>query len=383
MLAATERVDGAVARHTEEPGRHGAARRVIAVRTGPAAQEDILEDLFGDATIPDEPRNQREDETPVTVAQPRQRRFVAVSGLLHELPAGERLDRCLFVAERLIGETLGRQVGHDGGTRTTDNTMIRFNGATPGTIAAGMAVTGLQSGESIVGIDVRPANGQLYAVGSTGRMYTINPATGAATQSGPSALSLTGTVFGVDFNPVPDRLRVVSDQEQNLRINVETAEATVDGALAYAGNDANAGANPNVVAAGYTNSMAGAQSTTLYVIDSNLDILATQAPPNEGVLNTVGPLGVNASEIVGFDIAADGNRAFAAVTPQGASASELHSIDLTSGRATRVGAIGGGQTVRGLAYMPGMAAPAAPAAQPAPAPKPMGQPAPAPVQIPR
>lgn len=266
---------------------------------------------------------------------------------------------------------------------TTNNTLIRFNGSTPGTVASSTAITGLQSGESVVGIDVRPATGQLYAVGSTGRLYTINPSTGAASQSGPSALSLTGTIFGVDFNPVPDRLRIVSEQEQNLRVNVETAEATVDGTLAYADGDANAGTNPNVVAAGYTNSVAGAQTTTLYVIDSNLDTLATQNPPNEGVLNTVGQLGVNASEIVGFDIAADGNRAFAAVTPQGATASELHSIDLSSGRATRVGPIGGGQTVRGLAYMPMGGQPAVPAAQPAPAPKPMGQPAAAPVQLPR
>jgi len=283
------------------------------------------------------------------------------------------------------------QGGPDMVAVTTSNTMIRFSGANPSAVSAGMPITGLQSGESVVGIDVRPANGALYAVGSTGRMYTINMSTGGATQSGPTALSLTGTVYGVDFNPVPDRLRVVSDQEQNLRVNVETAETTVDGALAYAATDANAGANPNVVAAGYTNSMAGATATTLYVIDSNLDILATQNPPNDGVLNTVGPLGANASEIVGFDIAADGNRAFAAVTAQGATTSDLHSIDLTTGAATRVGTIGGGEAVRGLAYMPSTGAapavqpaPAAkPAAQPAQVAKPVGAPAPAPVQIPR
>ena len=257
---------------------------------------------------------------------------------------------------------------------TADNQVIRFNGTAPGTVSSTVAITGLQSGEMLHGIDFRPANGRLYAVGSTGRLYTIDPASGAATQSGSSTLSLSGMAFGVDFNPVPDRLRVVSDGDQNLRINVDTAEATVDGTLKYAPGDANASANPMVVAAGYTNSMAGAQSTTLFVIDSGLDVLARQDPPNDGVLNTIGKLGVDVSEVAGFDIAPDGNRAFAALTMAGGAGSELYSIDLTSGAATKVGPIGSNLAIRGLAAMLPMAA--APAAQPSPAVQP-AMPAPA------
>jgi hypothetical protein len=282
------------------------------------------------------------------------------------------------------------QGGPDMVALTTGNALVRFNGASPASAGAPVAITGLQAGESIVGIDARPANGRLYALGSTGRLYTLDPATGAATQSGAAALSLNGSVFGVDFNPVPDRLRIVSDADQNLRVNVETAEAVVDGTLAYAGTDANAGADPKVVAAGYTNSVAGAQSTTLYVIDADLDVLATQSPPNEGVLNTVGPLGVDASDLTAFDIAPDGNRAFAALTTAGGSTSDLYAIDLQTGAATRVGTIGGGQAIRGLAALGMGGGAGAGAAQPAPAAKPaatpappMGQPAAAPVQVPR
>jgi len=271
---------------------------------------------------------------------------------------------------------------------TANNQLIRFNGTAPGTVSSTVAITGLQSGEMLHGIDVRPANGKVYAVGSTGRLYTIDPMTGVAMQSGTGTLALTGMAFGVDFNPVPDRLRVVSDGDQNLRINVDTAETTVDGTLKYAPGDANASANPMVVAAGYTNSMAGATATALYVIDSNLDILAKQDPPNDGVLNTIGKLGVDVTDVAGFDIAPDGNKAFAALNTAGGTATDLYTIDLNTGAAMKVGPIGGGQPIRGLAAIlpmpaPGaMAAPApaapaaaAPAAA-APAVKPAGQPSP-------
>ena len=85
--------------------------------------------------------------------------------------------------------------------------------------------------------------------------------------------------------------------------------AGTDTTLAYATGDANAAANPNLVAVAYTNSVAGTPSTTLYGIDSNLDILVRQgspggAPvsPNSGQLFTVGPLGVNTANDAGFDI---------------------------------------------------------------------------------
>ena len=96
--------------------------------------------------------------------------------------------------------------------------LARFHSATPGTILGTVTVTGLQPQETLVGIDLRPADGQLYGVGSTSRLYLLNPITGAATPIGPVFPTvLSGTSFGVDFNPLVDRLRIVSDAEQNLR----------------------------------------------------------------------------------------------------------------------------------------------------------------------
>lgn len=232
---------------------------------------------------------------------------------------------------------------------TTTNDLLIFNSATPGTISATRPITGLQSGETIRGIDVRPRTLQLFAVGSTGRLYTINVATGAATFVSTISTALNGTEFGVDFNPVPDRLRVTSDADQNLRINVDTGAATVDGTLAYINTDPNPASNPNIVASAYANNVDGATTTTLYDIDSNLDILVRQDPPNSGTLNTVGSLGVDTSALVGFDIAAGSGTAFASLNVTGASVSRLYTINLTTGAATLVGDIGGTALVRGIA----------------------------------
>ena len=114
-----------------------------------------------------------------------------------------------------------------------DNDLIRFDSASPGVIQFGTPITGLQTNEVIRSIDFRPATGQLYAIGSSSRLYTLNLVTGAATQLG-GVLSpvLNGSSFGMDFNPATDELRVVSDANQNLRINPNTgAVSSVSPAL--------------------------------------------------------------------------------------------------------------------------------------------------------
>ncbi len=235
---------------------------------------------------------------------------------------------------------------------TSGSKLVRFSSLTPGTIASSVAIAGLQSGESLLGIDFRPATGQLYALGSTSRLYTLDPATGVATLVGAGAFApaLSGAAFGLDINPVVDRIRVVSDTGQNIRLNPNTGAAVVDTQLAYAVSDPHVGQTPSIVSAAYTNNAAGATITTLYDIDSNLDILVIQNPPNGGALNTVGALGVNTSNTVGFDIAAQSETAFAALTV--GSTSQLYIVNLTSGAATLVGAIGGTDTIRGIAIMP-------------------------------
>ncbi len=228
--------------------------------------------------------------------------------------------------------------------------LVRFNPRKPDTIiGAPVAITGLQSGESLVGLDFRPVSGILYGLGSTSRVYTINQVTGVATQVGsaPFTPALSGTEFGFDFNPVPDRIRLVSNNGQDLRLNPNNgALAATDGMLKFNTGDPNAGATPSLVGSAYTNNFAGGVVTTLYNIDSKLDTLVTQgsingAPvsPNDGTQLTVGKLGVDTTDTVGFDISESSNKAYSAMVLTGETSSKFFTVDLNTGAATQVGTL--------------------------------------------
>jgi hypothetical protein len=224
---------------------------------------------------------------------------------------------------------------------TNGSSITRFDSGSLG-VTTTVSLTGLQGGETLVGIDLRPSNGLLYGVGSTSRIYTIDPLTGATSQVGAAgAFTLNGTAFGTDFNPVPDRIRQVSNTEQNLRLNPDNGTLTgTDGALNPAGN---------VVAVAYSNNFAGASTTTLYAIDSASGTLGIISVPNSGgPINTVGSLGLgtNLNEAIGFDISGLSSLAFASITTGGIS--RLYTINLATGAATLAssngGAIGTGTT---------------------------------------
>ncbi|MEG2900158.1 MAG: DUF4394 domain-containing protein, partial [Massilia sp.] len=236
---------------------------------------------------------------------------------------------------------------------TVSNRLISFDRAAPATIRTNVLVTGLQSGENLVGIDMRPADGMLYGVGSTGRLYTLDPTTGAATNKSRLAAdaadttdaftALAGTNFGVDFNPMADRLRIVSNTGQSLRINVDTGATTTDGSI-------NGGAaNTAISASAYTNSFAGTGSTTLFGIDAVNNTLYTQNPPNNGTLANPVPLGIVAGAVNGFDIDARTNMGYMVATVGGAR--NLYGVNLaaTTAPTTLVGALGVTEDIRGIA----------------------------------
>jgi len=235
---------------------------------------------------------------------------------------------------------------------TGDNTLVNFDSASPDS-ASFVQVTGIIG--NLLGIDYRPADGQLYGLANSNNIYTINAGTGAATFVSTLSVSASsvGVKSGLDFNPVVDRLRVVGSNDQNFRINVDTGLTLVDGTLAYATGDTNFGVNPNLTAASYTNSFLGAPSPTrtteLYNIDFALDTLTEQNPANAGTLTTVGSLGFDFSPRGGFSIFTDNdgvNTGFAATD------SELYSIDLDTGASTSLGVIGGSRSFISLAAEP-------------------------------
>jgi hypothetical protein len=250
--------------------------------------------------------------------------------------------------------------------------LVSFNRAAPGKLCTSVAIQGLAADERVLGIDVRPLDGKLYALGSAASLYTLDLVTGQASTktalvadpldtSDPFA-ALNGAEFAVAFNPVPDRLRVITDAGQNLRINVTTGATITDTNIS--------GASHGATAAAYTNAFAGAKSTTLFALDTHADALvrvggdpATSSVcdpagdlgnPNCGVATAIGTLGLgDVSDQNGFDIDPRNGTALAALSIAGATTSTLYSIDLTSGVASLPtgvanGTIGGGERLRGL-----------------------------------
>jgi hypothetical protein len=180
-------------------------------------------------------------------------------------------------------------------------TLSKFSLSNPSVTLSSLPITG-PGDPRIDAIDFRPANGLLYGLrlaGTGPQLYTIDTTTGVATPVGsaPFSPSLSGSFFGFDFDPVTDRIRLVSDTGQNLRVNPDTgAVEAMDAAL-------NGAAATKAVGAAYTNSYAGATTTTLYDIDADSDALYIQNPPNSGTLTLVGSLGQETGPAVGFDIA--------------------------------------------------------------------------------
>lgn len=205
---------------------------------------------------------------------------------------------------------------------------------------AGKKATGkvdIKGAANVVGIDVRPADGMLYAVTADGGIYTVDAKTGTATMKSKISETVKGTVTVVDFNPAADRLRVISSDGANLRINVDDGKTTVDGTLKYKDGDAMAGKTPKVIAGAYINSSnPKPAATTLYDIDE-AGYLLTQAPPNDGILNTVGMLGVKLDGPVAFNIVNKGEDNAAWLVTGGA----LYSVDLKTGKATAAGKLEG------------------------------------------
>ncbi|HLA73321.1 MAG TPA: DUF4394 domain-containing protein, partial [Steroidobacteraceae bacterium] len=193
---------------------------------------------------------------------------------------------------------------------TSTGRLVTFDRADPALDTA-IAISGLQAGETVLGIDTRAGGatpGELYALGSTGRIYTINTTSGVATQKSVLAAdagdatdpftALSGTEYGVDFNPVADRLRVVSDTGQNLRIDADSGATITDAPLSSGG-----ATRTGVNGAAYTNAFAAACRTSLYYIDAATDQLLTTTDPNGGAVSEVGALGVDTTAVSDFEIA--------------------------------------------------------------------------------
>lgn len=236
---------------------------------------------------------------------------------------------------------------------TMRDDLLRFDGDEPGNIQKRVSIKGLGD-NNLVGIDFRPANGLLYGLSKGGNVYLIRLDNGQAQRvstlrtAGGQRVTPQGQSFGIDFNPTVDRLRVVSNADQNLRVNVGTGETIVDGDMRYAGG----GASPSTTGVAYENSRAGAfgGETEIYYVETDRDRLTEAADPNSGVMTTVGGLRVSAGSLAGFDIVTrmGMNAGYAALQPGGAG-SGFYNVDRSTGQAKRIGPIGNNTDVEGIA----------------------------------
>lgn len=221
---------------------------------------------------------------------------------------------------------------------TFDGKIVTFDSATPMTIASSFAITGLTAGDTLLGLDLRPSNSLLYGVSQTGRVYTLST-TGIASLITTLSTTPSGSSFGVDFNPVPDRLRIISNTGQNLRANVMGGATTTDGSITRSGGGA-----INLQGTAYTNSVPGGPApvtTVIYGIDSVTDSLMTSAAPNGGVYTSVGSLGVGltGSNLTGFDISGATGNAYLSID------SAFYAVDLATGATRFIDTVGSGPLI--------------------------------------
>lgn len=233
--------------------------------------------------------------------------------------------------------------------------LIRFNAGQPQKLLQRQPLQGLEAGDRLVGMDYRISRGVLFAVSASGRLYTLNTDTAQLTRVGSGApVALQGERFGVDFNPVADRVRVVSDSGQNLRLHPETgAVAATDPPLRAAGGAV------RIAGAAYTYNKLNDKLTTNFAIDILGGVLMVQGSregvlpvvsPNTGELTAVGLLGTGPLDDASFDIADINNAALAALRSGGRT--RLYAVDLASGKATLIGSVGEGRGLWGMAIAP-------------------------------
>ena len=237
---------------------------------------------------------------------------------------------------------------------TTDNQLRFFDGATPGNLSPPVTITGVPLPYRVMSIDERPANGELYGVALSGpdvQPITINQPTGAATALGNGfGLGAVPDGLSIDFDPADDVLRLVAQtpdpgclpggEDEYYVIDPTTGVAVAQSAVGYVGPDPVTDC-PRVSGIAHSNSFAGATTSSLFDIDMNDNVLATQV--GEGsAMTLVGRLGVtdgtDTNDRVGFDIAPDGTAYLSWVDRFGVNA--LGTVNLETGATTPIGPLG-------------------------------------------
>lgn len=244
---------------------------------------------------------------------------------------------------------------------TSTNSIIKFETDTPNTIESEAAVSGLDSGDSLIQIDYRPANKAMYGLTAKNFVVSVNPDSGAVSKLASTAFTPPTTLVTpvvMDINPVGDYLRIIdyagssTGRTNNFRVAFDGVTVTPDytaatPALYYNDNDTNSGEVPQLASIAHSNNVSGATASTLYGLDITTQSLVTIA--TSGQLKTVANCGHSfIAGNAGFDIVPDSDQAFAAI----GSASEnavFYKVNLSDCNLDRVDEIGGSRRILSLA----------------------------------
>ncbi len=246
--------------------------------------------------------------------------------------------------------------------------LISFDSDNSKFLRSVTGITGIAVGQTIAGLDFRPKNGMLYALGYNFaipeyQLYTINTSTAVATAVNATPITLdlgASNQIAFDFNPVADRIRVISRRTgTNVRLNPDDGTiAATDVAVAYAIGDVNAGKSPRIGAAGYTNSYINATTTELFVMDDTLGAFINVATPNTGTLSTVNNslLTVNIADMTTdidffYDSTTSTNKGYITANILGSVNDKLYTVT-TAGVLSTIGDIGLGLAIQDIAVEP-------------------------------
>jgi hypothetical protein len=203
----------------------------------------------------------------------------------------------------------------------TGGQLVTFGLDNADSSATTKAITGVGS-DTLVDIDFNPANSALYAFAASGRVYTVDVNSGAASVNTTPLTALT--IVKTDFNPAANRVRVFDGAANNFRLTVTPGPATSPTGTVTA----DGGALPT--------------ATVLYSVDASTNTLnmhssaALSTPAgNFSTVSTVGGLGLTLGSNVGFDIVTKGGVNTAYLSNDRA----LYTVNLTSGAATRVATV--------------------------------------------
>jgi len=256
---------------------------------------------------------------------------------------------------------------------TASQHLVRFMASFPERLTLRQRLTGLPEGETVADVDYRVARGVLYGVTNLGRVVTIDPWTAKVSivSTSTPTISWGGQRAGIDFNPAVDRIRVVTSGGMNLRMHPDTGKlidsnpneggVQIDKGLAYVAGDVNAGKSPEVTGVAYTYNKDNEKITTLFGIDRAQGALVRHGSvegeqpfvsPDTGELRTVGALGLGTLIDVSMDISDLRYLALAAVRTKNEPRSVLYDVDLRSAQTRRLGLIGDGEPVLGVAIAP-------------------------------